>query len=84
MLKSDKMHHINTDTVKPVIIAAGGITGVQIADMMAVPGPEEIQSYGQLIIQLLIGAATLYRMVRDNRKDKRRRRKNESDTDTQG
>lgn len=68
------------DSGRAVIVGAGGVTGVQVATVMDIPGPDEIQSYGQLIIQILIGAATLYRLMRDNRREKKRRRK-EDDTD---
>ena len=41
-----------------------GTAAVQIADQVSMPAPEDIQSVGQLLIQVIIGIITIWKMVK--------------------
>lgn len=53
-----------------------GITGEMLilltgaADTAALPAPEEVQTVGQLLIQLVIGAITIWKLVKKPRNPK--------------
>lgn len=50
------------DTLTTIVTGATGVGAVQIAE--AIPTADDIQSYGQLFIQLVIGFLTIYKMFK--------------------
>jgi hypothetical protein len=50
------------DTLTTLVTGAAGVSAVQVAE--AIPTADEIQSYGQLFIQLVIGIITVVKMLR--------------------
>jgi hypothetical protein len=52
-----------TEKINTIITGATGVTLVQLAT--ALPSPEEISQIGNLLIQMAIGAATLYRLLKN-------------------
>ena len=41
-----------------------------VADVAAMPTPDEVQSIGQLIIQILIGIVTVWKLVKKPKENK--------------
>jgi hypothetical protein len=52
-------HNLNT-----LLTGTIGTAAVQIADQVTMPAPEDIQSVGQLLIQVIIGIITIWKMVK--------------------
>ena len=50
------------DTLTTLVTGAAGVGAVQVAEN--IPTADDIQSYGQLIIQLVIGIITVVKMLR--------------------
>jgi hypothetical protein len=53
------MQNLNT-----LLTAAAGTAAVEVADKVTMPAPEDVQSIGQLIIQVIIGIVTIWKMVK--------------------
>lgn len=53
------------DTLTTIATGIGGVGAVQIAD--TIPTSDDIQNYGQLIIQLVIGLFTILKMFKKNK-----------------
>jgi hypothetical protein len=51
------------------LTGAVGTTAVEIADKVQMPAPEDVQSIGQLLIQLVIGIITIWKMVKKPKKN---------------
>jgi hypothetical protein len=56
------------NNIHTLLTGAIGTTAVQIADQVQMPAPEEVQSIGQLLIQLVIGIITIWKMVKKPKK----------------
>jgi hypothetical protein len=41
-----------------------------VASVVEIPTPDEIQSFGQLIIQAIIGFVTIWKVLRDKKREK--------------
>ena len=54
------------DTLTTIATGIGGVGAVQIAD--TIPTSDEIQNYGQLFIQLIIGVFTILKMFKKKKK----------------
>jgi hypothetical protein len=52
-----------TEKINTILTGATGVTLVQLAT--ALPSPEEISQIGNLLIQMAIGAVTLYRLLKN-------------------
>lgn len=50
------------DTISTIVTGATGVGAVQLAD--SIPTSDDIQNYGQLIIQLVIGIITVIKMLK--------------------
>lgn len=55
------------DTISTIVTGATGVGAVQIADN--IPTADDIQGYGQLFIQLVIGVLTIWKMFRRKKQD---------------
>lgn len=59
---------------KPTLLTAGvgellvAATGA-IHEVATIPTPEEVQTVGQLLIQLIIGIVTIWKLVKKPKKD---------------
>lgn len=55
-------------------IATGsiGVASVQATEMIAsnIPSPEEVQTVGQLLIQLVIGIVTIWKLIKKPKNEK--------------
>jgi hypothetical protein len=54
------------NTITTILTGTLGVAGVEVAEQVAttVPGPEEVQSIGQLIIQVVIGIITIWKLLK--------------------
>jgi hypothetical protein len=54
------------NTITTILTGTLGVAGVEVAETVAttVPGPEEVQSIGQLIIQVVIGIITIWKLLK--------------------
>lgn len=55
------------NTLSTITTAAVGVGSIQIAEAI-LPSPEHIEIIGKLLIQLAIGVATLFRLLREKRR----------------
>lgn len=55
------MTNLNSNHLFTAVI---GETAVSMADQVVMPTPDDIQSFGQLFIQLIIGIVTIWKMVK--------------------
>jgi hypothetical protein len=53
------MQNLNT-----LLTGTIGAVAVQVADQVTMPTPEDVQTIGQLLIQLVIGIVTIWKMVK--------------------
>jgi hypothetical protein len=53
------MQNLNT-----LLTGTIGAAAVQVADQVTMPTPEDVQTIGQLLIQLAIGIVTIWKMVK--------------------
>tara|TARA_R110000744_G_scaffold365848_1_gene474752 strand:- start:2183 stop:2365 length:183 start_codon:yes stop_codon:yes gene_type:complete len=56
-------------TTNTILVAATGL-GASVGLEEIVPTPDEISTFGQLLIQLAIGFATIWKLFRDRKKTK--------------
>ena len=57
------MNHNTIDTIATAVVGTAAVTGTGIvADNL--PTAETIQTIGQLVIQLVIGVITIYRLLK--------------------
>jgi hypothetical protein len=54
------------NNITTILTGTLGVAGVEVAEAVAtsVPGPEEVQSIGQLIIQVVIGIITIWKLIK--------------------
>lgn len=57
------------DNFNTLLTGTIGTAAVQIADQVTMPAPEDIQSVGQLLIQVIIGIITIWKMVKKPKKN---------------
>lgn len=55
------------NNINTLLTGAVGTAAVEIADKVQMPAPEDVQSIGQLLIQLIIGAITIWKMLKKPR-----------------
>lgn len=55
------------DTITTIATGVTGVGAVQFAD--TIPTADDIQSYGQLFIQVVIGILTIWKMFRKKKTD---------------
>lgn len=59
------------DTLIKGITGEMAIIGTSaVASVVEIPTPDEIQSFGQLIIQAIIGIITIWKVLKDKRNEK--------------
>lgn len=59
------------DTLIKGITGEMAIIGTSaVASIVEIPTPDEIQSFGQLIIQAIIGIITIWKVLKDKRNEK--------------
>lgn len=52
------------DKINTILTATIGASAVEVAQQMPIPSTEDVQNIGQLIIQMLIGFVTLWKMLK--------------------
>ena len=57
----------NTTTIATGVIGAGAVEVTNVL-MTNIPSPEEVSTVGQLIIQLVIGIVTVWRIIKKPKK----------------
>jgi hypothetical protein len=50
--------------INTILTAAIGTSAVEVTQQMPIPSTEDVQNIGQLIIQVLIGIVTLWKMLK--------------------
>lgn len=55
------------DTLTTIATGVTGVGAVQIAE--SIPTSDDIQNYGQLLIQFVIGLVTIWKMLRNRKKN---------------
>jgi hypothetical protein len=55
---------MQTNNIKLLTTGIVGSAAVEVAAGIQTPTPEDVQSYGQLLIQLVIGIVTLWKMLK--------------------
>jgi hypothetical protein len=59
------------DTIIKAVTGEVAIIGTSaVASAVVIPTAEEVQSIGQLIIQAIIGIVTIWKVLKDRRKEK--------------
>jgi hypothetical protein len=58
------------DTLITALTGNVAIIGTNVVASQTIPSPDEIQSIGQLIIQAIIGIITVWRVLKDKKKNK--------------
>ena len=54
----------NVNNINTLLTGSVGTLAVTLADQVSMPAPEEVQSFGQLLIQLIIGVITIWKMIK--------------------
>lgn len=54
----------NINNINTLLTGSLGTIAVSAADQLSMPAAEEVQSFGQLLIQLIIGIITIWKMVK--------------------
>jgi hypothetical protein len=62
-----QMINENTTTIATGVIGAGAVEVTNVL-MTNIPSPEEVSTVGQLIIQLVIGIVTVWRIIKKPKK----------------
>jgi hypothetical protein len=57
-----------TDTIKSIAVGATGVAA-SLGAKEVIPTPDEITMFGQLLIQLAIGIATIWRLFKKPKKE---------------
>jgi hypothetical protein len=55
---------LNGNNLSTLLTGGIGTLAVTAADQISMPAPEDIQSLGQLFIQVIIGIITIWKMVK--------------------
>lgn len=59
------------DTIIKGVTGEVAIIGTSaVASVVEIPTPDEIQSFGQLIIQAIIGFVTIWKVLKDRKREK--------------